>query len=186
MMCSGGLKAIGLGMAFMIGVVGCATLTDSAEQYRAGVRAIADGQTYFALTYLRGVALRDPKSPYAAASLFAIGENAYDGEDYFNAIKLLSSYIRQYPKDRGVVFAKLIIYEIITTYKDQAALDEPEQALAKEIRKELFSQPIFFVFYDKKSPRSYRSLFKHAYTVYDYVDRIKVFRDDKIFLELTP
>jgi len=70
-----------------------------------------------------------------------------------------------------------------------AFVDRPDaqhDLLIKEIRKELFSKPLFLIFYDKKSPRAYRSLFKNTYLVYDYVDKIRVLRNDKIFLELSP
>ncbi len=173
-------------LALMAGLCGCASFSESADRYRAGVAAFEDGQTYFAIVHLRSVIEEAPDSPYAPQSMFALGEYYYDNNDYFHSIKMLSSYVRQHPKDKGIVFAKVLIYKMITTFKSEAALNEQEEALMKEIRKELFSQPLFLVFYDKKSPRSYKSLFHHAYLVYDYVDRIKVFRDDKLFLELSP
>ncbi len=173
-------------LALVAGMAGCASFSETADLYRAGVAAFEDGQTYFAIMHLRRVIEEAPESPYAPQSMFALGEYYFDNNDYFNAIKLLSSYIHQHPKDKGVVFAKVLIYKMITTFKAESALNEQEEALMKEIRKELFSQPLFLVFYDKKFPRSYRSLFHHAYLVYDYVDRIKVFRDDKLFLELSP
>jgi outer membrane protein assembly factor BamD (BamD/ComL family) len=168
------------------GLAGCATFSETAERYRAGVRAFEDGQTYFAIVHLRRVIESDPDSPYAPQSMFALGEYYYDNVDYFNSIKMLSMYVKRHPEDKGVVFAKLLIYKMITTFKAESALNEQEEALMKEIRKELFAEPLFLMFYDKKSPRSYKSLFRHAYLVYDYVDRIKVFRDDKLFLELSP
>ncbi len=173
-------------LALIAGMAGCASFSETADHYRAGVSAFEDGQTDFAIIHLRRVINEAPESPYAPQSMFALGEYYYDNTDYFNSIKRLSSFIRQHPKDKGVVFAKVLIYKMITTFKAESALNEQEEALMKEIRKELFSQPLFFVFYDKKSPRSYKSLFHHAYLVYDYVDRIKVFRDDKLFLELSP
>jgi len=118
--------------------------------------------------------------------MFALGEYYFDNSDYFNSIKMFSDYIHSYPKHKGVIFAKLIIYKIIAEFKNEEALGPQEDALIKEIRKELFSQPLFLVFYDKKSPRLYRSLFHNSYLVYDYVDKIKVFRNDKIFFELSP
>jgi tetratricopeptide (TPR) repeat protein len=165
---------------------GCSTLSNTGDRYRAGVQAIHDGRWDFAIVHLRAVVADDPRSPYAPAATFALGEYYFDHADYFNAIKMLSSYLRLYPKDRGGVFAKLLVYKIITEFKAHEILSEQEEVLMKQIRKELFSQPLFLVFYDKKTPRSYRSLFRHTYLVYDYVDQIKVFRDDKIFLQLAP
>ncbi len=161
-------------------------MTTSGEQYRDGLRDLKEGRIYFAFLNFRSVFKEDPDSPYAPEAAFAVGEYYFDNSDYFNSLKTLSDYIHKYPKHRGAVFAKLIIYKILTDVKREDVLGVQEDTLVKEIRKELFSQPLFLIFYDKKSPRSYRSLFNHSYLVYDYVDMIKVFRDDKIFLELSP
>ncbi len=165
---------------------GCATMSPTAEQYREGLQDFREGRQYFAILNLKAIVKDDPKSPYAPQAAFAVGEYYYDNGDYFNSLTTLSGFIHEHPKHKGVIFAKLIIYKILTSVKKEEALGEQEDALIKEIRKELFSQPLFLIFYDKKIPRSYKSLFKHDYLVYDYVDKIKVFRDDKIFLELSP
>jgi outer membrane protein assembly factor BamD (BamD/ComL family) len=167
-------------------ILGCATLSETGERYRASEQAIEDGQLYFAFVHLKAILRDDPKSPYAPKAAFALGEYYFNNTDYYNAIAKLSDYIRLYPKDKGVIFAKLLIYKALTTVKKEEDMGEQEAALIKEIRKELFSQPLFLIFYDKKFPRSYKSLFDNSYLVYDYVDKIKVFRNDKIFLELSP
>ncbi|MDD5019416.1 MAG: outer membrane protein assembly factor BamD [Candidatus Omnitrophica bacterium] len=167
-------------------LAGCVSLTETGDRYRAAVQTFRDGQTYFSIMHLKAIVKDDPNSPYAPASMFALGEYYFDNADTFNAVKTLSDYVRRYPKDKGVVFAKLIIYKIITEIKKDDELNEQQAALIKEIRKELFSQPLFLIFYDRKIPRSYKSIFDHSYLVYDYVDKIKVFRDDKNFLELSP
>ncbi len=173
-------------LIFLSILSGCALMSPAAEQYREGMQDFREGRPYFAILNLKSIIKDDPKSLYAPQSAFAVGEYYYDNNDYFNALKTLSDYIHEYPKHKGVIFAKLIIYKILTDVKRQEVAGVKEEGLIKEIRKELFSQPLFLIFYDKKSPRSYKSLFKHSYFVYDYVDRIKVFRDDKIFLELSP
>lgn len=172
--------------AAVAGAAGCATFSPTAEQYREGLQDFREGRHYFAILNLKAVVKDDPRSPYAPQAAFAVGEYYYDNGDHFNSLKTLSGFIHDYPKHKGVIFAKLIIYKILTGVKKEESLGEQEGVLIKEIRKELFSQPLFLIFYDKKIPRSYKSLFKHSYLVYDYVDKIKVFRDDKIFLELSP
>lgn len=166
--------------------LGCAHISESGDRHYAAVRAIRDGKEYFAIIHLKAILRDSPRSPYAPSAAFALGEYYYDNSDYFNAVKSLSDYVHSYPKDKGVVFAKLIIYKVISQAKQGEPTNEQEDALIKEIRKELFFQPLFLIFYDRKFPRSYKSLFNNAYLVYDYVDKIKVFRNDKIFLELTP
>jgi len=170
----------------LLGPLGCATLSETSDRYRSAVGAIENNQPYFAVVYLKSFLKDDPQSIYAPAATFALGEYYFDNSDYFNALTTLSDFIHRYPKDKGAVFAKLIIYKIITGFKKEEDAGDQESELIKEIRKELFSQPLFLIFYDKKLPRPYKSLFKNSYLVYDYVDKMKVFRNDKIFLELSP
>ncbi|QAT16494.1 hypothetical protein BU251_01500 [Candidatus Velamenicoccus archaeovorus] len=179
-------RALGLLCGVALFVAGCATVSETGDRYRAAIQAFRNDQSYFAFMHLKAIVKDDPNSPYAPAAAFALGEYYFDNADTLNAIKTLSDYVSRYPKDKGVVFAKLIIYKIITGIKKDERLSEEQAALIKEIRKELFSQPLFLIFYDRKIPRSYKSIFDHSYLVYDYVDKIKVFRDDKNFLELSP
>ncbi len=165
---------------------GCAAFSQAGDWYRMSIDDIQQRRPYFAILNLKNILKEYPKSPYAPKAAFAIGEYYFDNGDYYNAIKTLSDYIRCYPDDKGVVFAKLIVYKIIINFKKEGAINKQQDALIKEIRKELFSEPLFLIFYDKKSPRSYQSIFSNSYLVYDYIDKIKVFRNDKDFIELTP
>jgi len=171
---------------FLVGLTGCASFSESGAQYQESLKAISEGKPYFAFSYFKSIVDDDPASAYAPQASFAVGEYYFDVADYYNAMKTLSTYIHQYPKDRGVIFAKLILYEIIMTLKKEMIVGVEENTLISEIRKELFAQPLFLIFYDKKAPRSYQSLFRHTYLAYDYVDKIKVLRDGKFFLELSP
>ncbi|MEK7849699.1 MAG: outer membrane protein assembly factor BamD [Candidatus Omnitrophota bacterium] len=171
---------------FLFFPFGCATLTETGELFRESVQEIKDDRIDFAVINLQSIVKDAPRSPYAPTAMFVLGEYYFDNSDYFNSLKMFSDYIHNYPKHKGIIFAKLIIYKIIAEFKNEEALGSQEDALIKEIRKELFSQPLFLIFYDKKSPRSYKSLFNNSYLVYDYVDKIKVFRNDKIFIELSP
>lgn len=166
---------------------GCASVNSSSAIYRTGVQFLQGEDPVFAVPYLESFLRAQPNSPYAPSTLFVLGEIYYDNNDYFNSMRMFSNYIRNFPKHRGVIFAKLIIYKIlIDVKKGETNLSIEEETLTKEIRKELFSQPLFLMFYDKKAPRRYKSLDRNTYLVYDYVDKIKVFRNDKVFLELSP
>ncbi len=166
---------------------GCASLSETSSLYRTGVKFLQGEDPVFAVNYLDAFLKAQPKSPYAPSAAFALGEFYFDNNDYFNSMRMFSDYIRNFPKHRGVIFAKLIIYKVLTNVKNsEVSLTSEEEDLIKEIRKELFSQPLFLMFYDKKSPRRYKSLNRNTYLVYDYVDKIKVFRNDKVFLELSP
>ncbi|MFH0876923.1 MAG: outer membrane protein assembly factor BamD [Candidatus Omnitrophota bacterium] len=173
---------------FCVGLLmlgGCATL-ESRDRYRESLLDIDEGRIDFAVLSLKTLLKDSPDSPYASTAAFALGEYYFDHSDYFNSLNILSNYILRYPKHKGLVFAKLIIYKIISSFRDEKDLGQEEAGMIKEIRKELFAQPLFLVFYDRKAPRSYNSVFRNTYLVYDYVDKIKVYRNDKLFLELTP
>ncbi|MFH1691319.1 MAG: outer membrane protein assembly factor BamD [Candidatus Omnitrophota bacterium] len=171
---------------YLLFLAGCATFTQSGEWYRMSIDDIHQDRPYFAILNLKNILKEYPESPYAPKAAFAIGEYYFDNGDYYNAINVLSNYIRRYPDDKGVVFAKLIVYKIITNFKKEDVANAQQDVLIREIRRELFSEPLFLIFYDKKSPRSYQSIFSNSYLVYDYIDKIKVFRNDKDFIELTP
>ena len=179
------LRAI-FSISIVVGMMGCATFSESTARYQQGLRDIRDGRMDFALLNLKAVVNESPKSAHAPVAMFALGEYYFDHADYFNAIQIFSDYISRYPKDKGVVFAKLLIYKVMAEIKKNESFSEQQVALSAEIRKELFSQPLLLIFSDKKAPRSYRSLFATTYLVYDYVDQIKVIRNEKIFLELAP
>lgn len=167
-------------------LAGCVSLGEPGDSYYSALSDIKEGQPAFAFIALKNVVASAPDSSYAAPAQFSVGEYYFDNSDYYNAVETLSDYLSRYPKDKGVVFAKLLIYKMIADIKNTKVADVQHDALIKEIRKELFSRPLFLIFYDKKSPRSYKSLFKNVYRVYDYVDKIRVLRNDKIFLELSP
>lgn len=179
------LLSIVFGLA-ILSATGCAMLSEPGDNYRNAMTDIKNGRSEFGFVYLKRVVESGPSSSYAPAAKFAVGEHYFDNYDYYNAIETLSDYLLKYPKDKGAVFAKLLIYKMIADIKNAKISDIQHEALIKEIRKELFSKPLFLIFYDKKSPRSYKSLFKNTYLVYDYVDKIRVLRNDKIFLELSP
>jgi hypothetical protein len=166
---------------------GCATFSESGARYRECLLNLQNGQKSFAVIRMMSLAKEGPDSPYAKQVTFALGEYYYECKDYGNAVRMFTRFVGDYPRDRGAIFAKIMLYKMISEFKEEQALGAQEEALIQEIRKELFSQPLFLIFYDKKSPRSYTSLlFKNSYRVYDYVDQIKVLRNDKPFLELEP
>jgi hypothetical protein len=167
-------------------VAGCAMLSEPGEMYNSGLQSIRDGNKPFAFMHLKSLVESDPQSPYAKEAEFAVAEYYFDISDYYNSIEMFSDYISRYPKDKGAIFAKLLIYKMLAEQKNSKVSDAQHDLLIKEIRKELFSKPLFLIFYDKKSPRAFHSLFKNTYLVYDYVDKIRVLRNDKIFLELSP
>ena len=170
----------------VLALIGCASMSPAGRSYHDALHQLANGQDYFANVNLISLANQEPPSAYGSTAMFAAGEIFYDNGDYSSAVRMLSRFLSHYPKDKGAIFAKIIIYKIITEYQSDKTLDVQEEALIQQIRKELFSSPLFLIFYDKKAPRSYKSLLKNTYLVYDYVDKIKVFRNDKAFLELTP
>lgn len=164
----------------------CATISDSANYYRDACRQAKNKNYIAAFMRLRAVLNDDPRSLYAPKVAFAIGEYYLDSNDYLDAVIAFRQYIENYPKDPGVIFAETVIYKIASEVKATKNIPIREQDLLEGIRKKMFAKPIFFIFSEKKKSYSYRSMFGNVYAAFDYVDKVKIMRNDKPFLELSP
>lgn len=164
----------------------CATFSDSGVYYRQAYQEAKRKNFDGAFMRLRASLNEDPHSPYAPRVAFAIGEYYLDNNDYLDAVVAFRNYIENYPNDRGVVFAELIIYKMFTELKPAKNVPIKEKDLLEGIRKKMFSRPVFFIFFENSKIFSYGSLFGNRYTAFDYIDKVKVMRNDKLFLELSP
>jgi len=164
----------------------CAFLSEGSTYYE-GARIAAKNHNYdSAFMNLKAFLRNDPKSKYSPTVCFALGEYYLDRSDYVDSAVTFFNYINDFPNDKGVIFAELIIYKIATQIRNDKEITLNEKDLIDAIRKKILSRPMLFMFFDNKKSFSYRSLFGNTYTAYDYVDKVKVMRNDKLFLELTP
>lgn len=164
----------------------CATISDSANYYRDACQQAKNKNYDAAFMRLRAVLNDNPHSQYAPKAAFAIGEYYLERRDYLDAVVAFHQYIENYPSDSGVIFAETVIYKIATEVKSIKSIPIKGRDLLEGIRKRMFSKPVFFIFSEKKKSYSYRSLFGNVYVAFDYVDKVKIMRNDQLFLELSP
>lgn len=163
----------------------CATLSINAE-YRNAVDYAKKQDYDKAFMKLKAFLLNNPDSLYAPKASFAIAEYYLDNNDYADAQDEFYKYLKNYPNDPGAIFAQLIIYKISVETKNIKEISLKEKEITANIREKVFSKPIFFIFFENRKSFSYRSVFGNSYTAYDYVDKLKVIRNGKLFIELKP
>ncbi|MBL7131380.1 MAG: outer membrane protein assembly factor BamD [Candidatus Omnitrophica bacterium] len=164
----------------------CATFSDSGKYYRQA-NSFAKNKDYdVAFLKLRMLLNNNPRSPYAPKAAFTVAEYYFESGDYFDAIIAFRKYINAYPKDKGVIFAELMIYKMATQVNPNKNIPFNERYFLDSIRKKMFAKPVFFIFTENKEIFSYRSAFDNIYSAFDYVDKVKVMRNDELFFELSP
>ncbi len=99
-------------------------------------------------------------------------------KDYRDAINELTKYIIDYPESKNSVIARIILYKTILDYN-------VEPSLLEKLKEQFFSKSLFLVFSDSKI-KYYNSILNNTYKIVDYVDRIEIFKNDELFLKITP
>lgn len=164
----------------------CATLSSSASFYQKALYFAKKKDYDMSFMYLKAILNDNPKSFYAPKAAFSVGEYYYENNDYLDAMVAFRKYIQDYPKDDGVIFAELFIYTMATTRQPSKNIPIKERYFLESIRKKMFSKPVFFIFFEDKKTFSYRSMLGNVYQAIDYVDKVRVTRNDKILLDLSP
>lgn len=125
-------------------------------------------------SYLNG----HPNSPHTRKVKFGLAEYYFQINDYKDAIEALTSYISDYTPDRSTAFAYFMLYKIISeNYQNGGIL--------QKIKEKFFSKSMFLMFGEAKT-HSYKSIFNNTYKAYEHIDRIEVYKNNEIFLQLTP
>ncbi|MHA1896221.1 MAG: outer membrane protein assembly factor BamD, partial [Promethearchaeota archaeon] len=164
----------------------CATCSNGSRFYREAYHEARRGNYDVAFLNLRTLMVSYPDSPYAPMAAFSSGEYFLEKRDYTDAILTFYKYIKKYPDDDGRIFAELIIYKITNEIKIDKIIQLKERDIINDIKKKIFAKPMFFLFFDTEKSFSYRSLFGNVYTAYDYVDKVEIKRNGKVFLEISP
>ncbi|MFH1622672.1 MAG: outer membrane protein assembly factor BamD [Candidatus Omnitrophota bacterium] len=164
----------------------CATFSASSNHYSAACSYAKKGDIDSAFMRLKSLLFNYPDSPYAAKASFAISEYYFEIGDYFDAAMAFRKYINEFPEDEGVVFAELLIYKMATQIGPNKNIPFNERYFLDSIRKKMFNKPVFFIFTGKKESFSYRSALSNVYSAYDYVDKVKIMRNEEVFFELSP
>lgn len=155
----------------------CVTL-DSDIRYYEAIEEVKSGNIDFAFLKLNNYLRENPNSIYDQEIRFAISEYYFQIKDYRDAIKQLTKYIIDYPEEKNTVFAKALLYKTLLEYKE-------DPLLAERLKETFFSKFIFLIFSDSKI-KYYKSILNNTYKIVEYVDKIEVFKNDRLFLKITP
>jgi len=155
---------------------------DAMAQYNKAVRYIKMKQPDFALMEFRGVVRDFPKSVFARKAMFAMAEYCYDNKLYYEAMDNFTEYLNKYPGSKAGVFARAYLLKIMGEINNPS---QEETKAFENIKKELFSKPLFLLFKEYKET-SYKSDSWNKFKIKYYIDNIEVYRNGRLFLTLKP
>lgn len=164
----------------LFSICSCATLSESGRIYERALSNIKLNNLDGAFFDLRELARDYPNSPYSKKVRFAIAEYYFLKNDYYDSIEEFSLFLGDFPNSPEALFAKAILYKIISEINDQNLME-----LSSKIRKQFFSKPIILIFSEYKT-KSFNTLLGSRYAIKDYVDRVEIFKDNELFLKIEP
>lgn len=147
-------------------------------QYFDALKEARSGNIDFAFMKLNNYLSERPDSNHAQAIKFAVAEYSFQIRNYRDAIYKLVGYIEEYPEDDSVLFARAILYKALLEYKQ-------EPLLIEKVKRNLFLTPLFLIFSESKA-KNYESILNNTYKIIDYFDKIEIFKNDDLFLKITP
>jgi predicted Zn-dependent protease len=147
-------------------------------RYDSAMKEIELGNMDFAFMELRGYLRENPGSIHAPQIKFAACEYYFLASDYRDAISELTQYITGYPFEKNTIFAQAILYKILLEHKGDTAVLE-------KLKELFFSKSVFLIFSESKT-KQYKSILNNNYRIMDYVDKIEIFKNDELFLKITP
>lgn len=156
----------------------CVTPPVDDQGFYHALKEIHLGNIDFGFMELKGYLQQHPNSIHTQKIRFGICEYYFQIEAYRDAIFKLTDYIKDYPADESTVFAKALLYSAIAKYNQ-----EPE--VIEKIKEGFFSKSLFSIFFESKN-RAYKSLLNNAYKIIDYSGEIGVFKNNELFLKITP
>jgi hypothetical protein len=154
----------------------CATLTNNV--YDDAIKEINSGNIDFGFMQLSNFLRENPGSIYKPKIRFAMIEYYFQNKSYRNALDEVVKYIIDYPNEISGVFAQAILYRILQDYNG-------EPSLIEKIKENFFSKSVFLTFSDSKT-KSYTSILNNTYKIVDYLDRVEVYKNNALLLEITP
>lgn len=162
---------------FIFTNLSCATLSGESEYY-AILKEIKTSEPDYVFMKLKNYLQEMSDSIHAQEIRFALCEHYFQTENYRDAINELSTYIIDYPDDKSTVFAQAIFYKTLLRYKGDSRLLE-------KLKERFFSQSLFLVFSESKV-KHYKSILNNTYKISEYVDKIEFFKNNDLFLKITP
>jgi len=168
-------------MKFLAGILiftSLSCITPRQNLYYDALNEARDGNIDFAFMKLNNYLREYPESSRTKGIKFAIAEYHFQIQDYREAIYELSEYIQTYPQDKSAVFAYALLYKSLLDF-------DKEPLLVEKIKEQFFSKSLFLMFSDAKI-QHYKSILKNTYKIAEYVDKIEFFKNDELFLKITP
>lgn len=157
----------------------CATTAGLLDaRYQAILNDIRNENLDFAYLKMNSYVKDYPASKHLKEVRFALCEYDYKFKKYKDAINKLSEYINDYRSDESAIFAKVLLYKILSEY-------QKEPSLTETIKEEFFAKSLFLVFSESKS-KKFNSIINNSYRIINYVDKIEVIRNDELFFTVTP
>ena len=145
--------------------------------YDKGFFAAKKGKLDFAFINFYKLLREFPGSQYREQALFAVAEYYILIGDRHNAIKSFEEFTDKFPSSSAWPFA--------TAYLLQIAKKQKEQTLINKLQKDLIaSQQVSLVFREFKE-LEYKSAFNTVYRALIFIDKIKIYVDGDLFLEIS-
>jgi outer membrane protein assembly factor BamD (BamD/ComL family) len=168
---------------FVLTLTSCANLNVSGQLYQDARIYVKEGRRDFAFLSLNEILRQSPNDKLALQAKFGVAEYYYDIANYSQAVKEFKEFLKNYKSSKLSIFAKAYLYKMISDVEWLQSKDAVE--LAESIKKEFFSKSAFFVFSEFKEVKAV-SVFSNKYVLKEYVDKIDIFRNDKLFLSVSP
>ena len=144
--------------------------------YFQGLRAARSGERDFAFMYFHTLVRDFPESEYSKEALFAAGEYYFSLGDYYDAGRMFSRIIDDYPESLAKLFA--------TAYLLKIAKNEQKESVVEKLKKDLIAlQQVSLLFRDFKELR-YLSPLRKSYKALYFINKIKILIDENIFAEI--
>lgn len=170
------LKAL-LAVMVSLQLISCACVPK--EDLFLEAEAQAKAHKYdFAFILLGDYLKNNPGGRRGADARFALAEYYYLRKNYRPASVELTKYFQDYHDAPSAIFAKAMLYKILQEKEEHIEITD-------KLKQDFFSRPLFLVF-SQSHAASYVSALNNTYKIMDYVDKIEVYLNDEIFLEIRP
>ena len=172
-----------LTLFLIVSLASCATFSPADRLYKEARQFTKEGKPDFVFLSLSELLREDPDYRFASEAKFAIAEYHFLNGNYARAVQEWIIFLNSYPDSELKVFAKAMLYKIISDSRWQE--NEEAAEVKKEIQAQFFSKPAFFVFSEFKET-DIVSLLGNHYVLRENVERIEILQNGKLFFSVSP
>lgn len=158
---------------------GCAIFSNSyagedSYLYSKAVHAAKRNKLNSSFMHLSRIVNRHPSSKFFTSALFSVGEYYYVIGDYFNAKNAFEQFIEKDSQSKSAVFARAYLIKIVKDNQESAAKYEKEIVTFKRLS--LFFRDFKII--------KYRSAFLKKYKAVYFIDKVEVYINNALFIEI--